>query len=126
MAGTESTIVLFPRFTTLVGPGPFTSAALDCSRFGSAQFQVWRSTFGAGLLHPPVFNLYFEESLDGLRWFQGPATPRAYQIADDDPKLFSYGFRLRWFRIRVAFTYADGTPGPASAIVTCWAEGLLR
>jgi hypothetical protein len=122
----ESTIVLLPRFTTLVGAGTYLTAPLDVSRFGSAQFQVWRGFFTYADESPllPKFTIYFEESLDGLYWVQGPSAAKPWVIEADKTKLFSYGFRLRWFRLRVAITRES--PGPQNVILTCWAEGLLR
>ena len=118
MAEVDAAIVFLPRFTTLVGASSFTSLPLDVSRFGSAQFQLWRGPLRGTT---PTFLAYLEESLDAENWVLGPSTPTGYDPATDDPtltrpKLFSYGFRLRWFRLRVE---------PASN-VTCWAEGILR
>lgn len=121
MADVDAAIVFLPRFTTLVGASSFTTLPLDVSRFGSAQFQLWRGPLRGTA---PTFLAYLEESLDAEHWVLGPSTPTGYDPATDDPtlvrpKLFSYGFRLRWFRIRVELGGVD----PA---VTCWAEGLLR
>ncbi|MCE9637730.1 MAG: hypothetical protein K8T90_18680 [Planctomycetes bacterium] len=121
MADVDAAIAFLPRFTTLVGASSFTTLPLDVSRFGSAQFQIWRGPLRGTT---PTFLAYLEESLDAEHWVLGPSTPTGYDPATDDPtlvrpKLFSYGFRLRWFRVRVEL---GGTnPG-----VTCWAEGLLR
>jgi hypothetical protein len=121
MSMVDSAIVLLPRFTTLVGASSFTTLPVDVSKYGSAQFQLWRGPLRGT---PAAFLAYLEESLDAEHWVLGPSTPTGYDPATDDPtltrpKLFSYGFRLRWFRIRIELS---GTaPG-----CTCWAEGLLR
>ncbi len=121
MSMVDSAIVLLPRFTTLVGASSFTTLPLDVSKYGSAQFHLWRGPLRGT---PAGFLAYLEESLDAEHWVLGPSTPTGYDPAIDDPtltrpKLFSYGFRLRWFRIRIELS---GTaPG-----CTCWAEGLLR
>jgi hypothetical protein len=121
MSNVDAAIVFLPRFTTLVGASSFTSLPLDTSRFGAAQFQLWRGPLRGT---NPTFLAYLEESLDAEHWVLGPSTPTGYDPATDDPtlvrpKLFSYGFRLRWFRIRVEL-------GGLNPVVTCWAEGLLR
>ncbi len=126
MAAVESSLVLLPRPTTLVGATSFTTLPLDVSGFGSVQLQLWRGpTRGAG---SPTIKFYFEESLDTETWALGPSTPVGYDPADETtggdptlakPQLFSYAFRLRWFRLRIETT---GT----APIFTCWAEGLLR
>ncbi len=120
MPGAESTIVLFPRFTTLIGASEglntFSSLPLDVSGFGSAQFQVWRG----GIKGPSQeFTLYLEESLDGRTWVLGSSAPRPLEMQSAGTRFLSYAFRLRWFRLRVEFEGPD-------ALVTCWAEGLLR
>lgn len=124
MSNVDAAIVFLPRFTTLVGASSFTTLPLDVSRFGSAQFQLWRGPLRGGPTPAPTFLAYLEESLDAENWVLGPSTPTGYDPATDDPtlarpKLFSYGFRLRWFRIRIELAGAN-------PVVTCWAEGLLR
>lgn len=125
MSEVDAAIVFLPRFTTLAGASSFTTLPLDVSRFASAQFQLWRGPIRGNppqASHP--FLAYLEESLDAENWVLGPSTPTGFDPADDDltltrPKLFSYGFRLRWFRIRIELSSTN-------PIVTCWAEGLLR
>lgn len=118
MSAVDASIVFLPRFTTLVGETEFTVPPLDVSQFSGAQFQVWRGPMrlasGVG-----TFKVYFEESLDTLTWVLGPNTPSPFTILEDEVRLFSYSFRLRWFRLRVEVTGTD-------PIVTTWAEGLLR
>jgi hypothetical protein len=122
VSNVDAAIVFLPRWTTLVGASSFSSLPLDCTRFGSAQFQLWRGPLRG--TDSPTFLAYLEESLDAQNWVLGPSTPTGYDPASDDPtlvrpKLFSYGFRLRWFRVRVVL-------GGTDPVVTCWAEGLLR
>jgi hypothetical protein len=113
----DASIVFLPRFTTLVSGGStsFATAPLDVSAFTGAQFQVWRGAVQGG--SGEEFQLYLEESLDGLSWVLGPSTPAAITIPANDPRFFSYSFRLRWFRLRAVVS---------GSLVTCWAEGLLR
>ena len=59
MESVEATIVFLPRFTTLVGPGPFRTLPLDVSKYSGAQFQLWVGPISAG-----SFTVYLEESLD--------------------------------------------------------------
>ena len=121
MAAVDASIIFLPRFTTLVGSGnysetfDFPTLPLDVSGHGGAQFQVWRSPMSGG-----TFKLFFEESLDADKWVLGASIPTGIDLNADETKFFSYGFRLRWFRLRVQLT------GAAWPIVTCWAEGLLR
>lgn len=129
MPAVESTIVLLPRPTTLVGAATFCTMPLDVSGFGSVQLQVWRGPIRGGGTDPePYWKVFFEESLDCETWALGSATPTGYDPAVDEtggdstfnrPQLFAYAFRLRWFRLRVEV--AGDAP-----IVTCFAEGLLR
>lgn len=124
MPAAESTIVFLPRFTTLKGesaPYSFHTQPLDVSQFASAQFQVFR---GPAITPSDVTQmlLYLEESLDCENWVLGASAPKAIAVKPLKTKLFSYGFRLRWFRLRIELTSDD----PAPLLVTCWAEGILR
>lgn len=121
----ESTIVFLPRFTTLVGPGTYTTQPLDVSQFASAQFQVWRGVqVGSSGLDVTKVKVFLEESLDCQEWVLGASAPRGVTIPYSESRLFSYGFRLRWFRLRVEIT-APGE-GSVAGLVTMWAEGILR
>jgi hypothetical protein len=126
MSAVDAGIVLLARPTTLIGATTFTTEPLDVSSYGSVEFQVWRGPIAGG--GGPTILFYFEESLDAQTWALGPSAPTGYDPANpvtggdptfDRPQFFSYGFRLRWFRIRVALT-------GAAPVVSCWAEGLLR
>ena len=116
----DGKIVFLPRFTALVGaqtgPATFTTQPLDVSRQGGAQFQVWRGPSSG------TVKLFLEESLDGETWVLGPSTPTGYDLNANETRFFSYGFRLRWFRLRVELRYTS-VNWPK---VTLWAEGLLR
>ncbi|MCE9634251.1 MAG: hypothetical protein K8T90_00975, partial [Planctomycetes bacterium] len=121
----ESTIVFLPRFTTLVGPGTYTTQPLDVSQFASAQFQAWRGVQACSSgLDATKVKVFLEESLDCQDWVLGASAPRGITIPYTATRLFSYGFRLRWFRLRVEIT-APGT-GDVAGLVTMWAEGILR
>ena len=129
MSMVESAIIFLPRPTTLIGAGSFTTLPLDVSRFGSFQLQLWRGPIRNG----GSYLAYFEESLDTETWVLGPSTPAGFDPADAvtggdptfaRPQLFSYAFRLRWFRMRFDLT---GIGAPlAGPMVTTWAEGFLR
>jgi hypothetical protein len=118
MPAVDSSFVILPRFTTLVGAASFTTLPMDVSSYGGAQFQVWRGPIrtasGTG-----TFTVYIEESLDTEEWVLGPETSQSFVIDASDRKFFAYDFRLRWFRLRIEL-------GGLAPIVTCWAEGLLR
>lgn len=119
MPSVDASIVFVPRFSTLVGETSFTTLPLDVSQFGGAQFQIWRGPIRVGSGPAGTFTVYLEESLDALTWVLGASSPTAHVIGDEETKLFSYSFRLRWFRVRIELAGTD-------PIVTCWAEGLLR
>jgi hypothetical protein len=115
----DAAIVLFPKYTTLVSNDSnetdFTTTPIDVSRFGSAQFQLWR---GPVLGSATSFKAFLEESLDGDTWSTPPGGLAAgYDPGENASKMFSYAFRLRWFRLRVAFK---------GECVPLWAEGMLR
>jgi hypothetical protein len=118
MPTVDAGVVFLPRLTTLVGATTFSTAPLDVSQQGGAQFQVWRGPIrlasGSGTL-----TLFLEESLDCQAWGLGPATPQGITIPESATQFFSYDFRLRWFRLR--FVLAGTAP-----MVSCWAEGILR
>jgi len=118
MSAVDAGVVFLPRFTALVGDATFTTAPLDVSRQGGAQFQVWRGPIrvatGAGSL-----TLFLEESLDAQSWSLGPSVTTGIPILEAVTHFLSYSFRLRWFRLK--FTLAGDAP-----MVSCWAEGLLR
>lgn len=118
MAAVDAGLVFLPRTTTLVGAASFATAPLDVSRQGGTQFQVWRGPIrvasGAGTL-----TMFMEESLDCQSWALGPITAQGIVIPENDPKFFSYDFRLRWFRVRFELSGTD-------PMVLCWAEGLMR
>lgn len=115
---TDTALVLLAKFTTLVSTDAqttsYSTAPLDVSRYGAAQFQVWR---GEAIGTSPTFKVFLEESLDGLSWTQPPGVGASIDPGKETLRLFSYAFRLRWFRLRVDFK---------GKYVTCWAEGLLR
>jgi len=114
----ESALVLFPRFTTLVGAGDFSSVPLDCSAYGSAQIELWRGPLiGSGT----QFRGYLEESLDGVNWQPPAASAQAHDPGSGLSIVLSHIFSLRWFRVRIGLTASANQP-----VVTCWAEGMLR
>lgn len=122
-AAAESTIVFFPRFTTLVGGPSFVTQPLDVSQFASAQFQVWvGGSSEATTDGTAMFDLVLEESLDAEIWNPGPGPAKTYVCKYNKPRLFSVGFRFRWFRLRVQPLEGQSSVG----IVTMWAEGILR
>jgi hypothetical protein len=114
----DAGLVFLPRFTTLVGDTEFITAPLDVSGHAGTQFQVWRGPIRVSS-GTPTLSLYIEESLDTYSWALGPSTPQGILLLENATQFFSYSFRLRWFRLRLAL---DGT----NPMVSCWAEGILR
>jgi hypothetical protein len=110
MSAVESTVVFFPRWTTLAGEFEAATPPLETSQFGGLQLQfvLAGAVGGTGL---PV--LYLDESLDGVFWPADATT--SYELGG--ARFFSVGFRLRWFRLRL-LTKAQFT--------TVWGEGVLR
>ena len=120
MPAVDSSFVILPRFTTLVGAAVFTTLPMDVSAYGGAQFQIWRGPFRVKTGTPaPSFTVFLEESLDTEEWVLGPDTATSFVIAEADRKFFAYDFRLRWFRLKVLILGDE-------PIVTCWAEGFFR
>lgn len=121
MAGAQSSLVLFPRFTTLIGIGDFAGSALDTSRFGSAQFELWRGPL-LGMADGAKLRVYKEESLDGVTWFPSAADNRGYDPGSGKSVVLSQAFGMKWFRLRAKLELTTGT----RVGVTLWAEGVLR
>lgn len=123
MGYAKSALTILPRFTTLVGKGvapgtsTFTTQPLDVSEYASAEFEFRRGPLCGGAT--PTFTAFLEESLDGQNWITGAGTSTYGIDPGTNGRFFSYGFRLRWFRLRIVL-YGSNTR------VTCWAEGLLR
>ena len=118
MPQVESGLVLFPRFTGLVGEDmDFTSLPVDVSKFSSAQLVLWRSAIVADGADA-VAEMHLEESLDGEEWVSPTTT--AVDPGADTVRLMNYAFRLNWFRIRIKMT------GDTNCLMSCWAEGVLR
>jgi len=108
MPGVDSFVVFFPRFTTLVA-GSYTSVPLDVSKFGGVQLEAWRAEAGP--------TLYVEESLDGVAWQD--AMSSSFDLTGGSSyasKFLSFGFRLRWFRVRLE----------ATQMMTVYVEGIMR
>lgn len=125
MAGNESALVLFPRFTSFVGSGDWTSVPLDCSAYGTAQIELWRGPLvGGGGGGTATFGAFLEESLDGVRWQPDAASAHAYDPGEGASVVLAHVFSMRWFRIRIKLDQPN--PGNPKPQVTCWAEGMLR
>jgi hypothetical protein len=120
MASIDSQIVIFPRFTSLAGTGSFASAPIDVSGYGGLQLQVWFGEFinASGESH---FKVHLEESLDAIVWPDEARFTLDLDVSKTYATTFlSFGFRLRWFRVRVEIT------GSPDLMATCWVEGILR
>ncbi len=116
----ESSLILFPRFSCLVGSGEFSSIPVDTSRFSSCQLEAWRGPMIAESA-TCTFRLWLEESLDGVVWH---AVGSGHDPGASKSRLLSHIFNLRWFRVRIKLDQTNGSaPQP---LVTCWCAGMLR
>jgi hypothetical protein len=116
--GQHVPVVLFPRFTSLVGQALFYGFAIDVSEYAAAELSLWRGLLidpGGGV---PTFKFYFQESTDRDSWQACYGTSSGYDPGDDTEIAASFKFRKRWFR---AYVNLQGT----NPSVTCWAQGFF-
>ncbi len=121
--GARSALILFPRFTTIVGKGDFTTAPIDAASFGSSQLELWRGDI-LDATGSTKFRVFLEESLDGVIWQPPAATAKGFDPGANKSSVLSHLFALRWFRARAAIQMDD--PLAATPRVTFWLSGLLR
>lgn len=113
MSGQLWPVILYSRFSTLVGGGAFYSLPLDVARFRAARLSIWRGQLvGAS----PAFSFVFMESSDRTTWSQigSPADPGAGQEA-----MVSVEFSRQFFQVGALLSGAD-------TAVSCFAYGFLE
>jgi hypothetical protein len=112
MAQVVTPVVLLPRFTSIVGIGPFPSLPVEVTAFQTARLTIWRGPMiGTG----PALSFAFLESTDRNAWF--PCTPSVSPVENVETPV-EFALDRRWFRVVV---HLFGTnPG-----VTCWVQGFF-
>ena len=121
MAGRQVPLVMFPRYTTLVGETTFTTIAMDVTDYQGARLSVWRGEIPAD----SAFKLTCQESTDQLVWSNCSGT----SVVDYDPGQEVEGqsvpaLKKRWFRIQIVLESNNPTnPYPQ---VTFWVVGFLE
>ncbi len=118
MAGELVPLVMFPRFTTLVGDSVFVTVGMDVTNFSSAIVNVWRGALiGTGT---PGVKFYFDESTDQVTWTTCSGTSGSGQAPSaGNEAQYTATLTKRWFRIRAELGNADNA-------VSCWAVGFLE
>jgi len=109
-------VVLFQRFTSLLGAGSFEGFAFDVRAYEGARINMWRGPLvGSG---SPTFSFFFQESTDRNTWVACEGTSAGEDPGADTESQVTFALSKRWFRAYVAL--AGTQPG-----VTCWAQGFL-
>lgn len=106
MQGEMVPVVLLPRFTTFAGGGRYETAPLDVTDYDRLVVEYGCGTvYGGGSV-----TVLFEESHDGIEWFELDSTAVAVDVRVD--------LTRRW--LRVAAVVGSGKA------ITCWCQGQLR
>jgi hypothetical protein len=104
-----------------MGEGSYTSDALEVPRYEKAILTFWRGPLvGGGGTFP--FRAYFEESQDGVDWYECDCTPTQPVTTTNTSEVYTIPFRKRWFRVRVALA-ANGSNVVA---ISTWLAGVLE
>ena len=111
-------IVLFPRFTSLLGATTFYGFAYDVRAYSAVRVTMWRGP----LVGDPsaTFKFYFEESTDRVNWVACNGTASGEDPGENAESQGSFAVTHRWFRSLVTMQGLSPPPG-----VTCWAQGFL-
>jgi hypothetical protein len=121
MAGRQVPVVMFPRYSTLVGATTFTTIAMDVTDYQGAVLGVWRGEIPTD----SAFKLTCQESTDQLVWSNCSGT----SVVDYDPGQEVEGqsaptLKKRWFRVQVVLvSNAPSNPFPQ---VSLWVVGFLE
>jgi len=118
--GRQVPVILFPRFTTLLGQGGdvFSTLPLDVTAFETARITLWRASLQG--TSTPTLKFFFDESTDRDTWATCTDTSSAgEQITTANTELVvAFPFGRKWFRLRARID--GGFPA-----VTCVAQGFL-
>lgn len=115
MTGKGLPLVIYPRFSALVGFGTYNSLPIEVSPYSGATLSVWRARL-AGTT--PTFGMAFQESLDRITWTSCLTTPSPTDPGEFDEKTYEIVFFMSWFRMVVVL-------GGTSPGATLWAMGTL-
>ena len=106
-------VVLFPRFTTLVGANiDFATLPLEVSAYDQEQITFWRGPLVNGL----AMYVVVQESNDRDAW----STLDSFQVPQEEETPSVADLSRRWFRVVVRLS--PSSVG-VQAIVSCWAQG---
>jgi hypothetical protein len=108
-------LVVFPRFTSLVGTQVNSSLPVPVSAYEGANIVVWR---GVLIGTAPTFQAFFAESNDQQFWTQVDGGAAADPGAGLE-LTFNLRFTKAWMKMEVLM----GGTGPGC---TCWAQGYLQ
>lgn len=118
--GRQVPVILFPRYTTILGTGgdEFTTLPLDMTEFESARITLWRSTMQG--TSSPTVTFFFDESTDRNTWTNCELTPFGGETipSDNSELVVPFPVGRKWFRLRARLD--GGAPA-----VTIWAQGFL-
>jgi hypothetical protein len=120
MPGVRDRIILFPRYTTLAGPGDFTTQPINVAAYSGGDITLWLGgvvTSGGGSISG---DFTIEESTDQAVWWAcagGTAT-----LSAGNSTTLSPTFTRAWLRIK--FTMAPA--GDALAVSTVYATGFIE
>lgn len=117
MDGKYVPVILYPRFTTLVGEGvEFFTFPLDIAAYEGARLTFWRGPLLGTL---PQMKFYLEESIDRQIWSTCSGIPATgFEISEATEAEKQFTFSKKWFRAMAILVGANATG-------TCWAQGFL-
>lgn len=111
MAGEFVPVVMIPRFTTLAGQpsGGFTTIGMNVANYS----RVTLNTYCGPVLRdqagtPGTPKITFEESTDQDNWTDcSGVTSGGDPLTPSGEKQYGFDLSKRWFRIKIAFEFAD-------------------
>lgn len=115
MAGRQTPIVAFPRYTTVLNGGPWLTAPIPCAQFSRVTLDVWHGT----LLNAFVISASFVESSDGVEFTPCAGGPWALPGGAGQTQLTA-DLTKAWFQFGIILG------GGSTAGVTLWSEGFLE
>jgi len=116
MAGQLVPVVMFPRFTGLIGATTYNSLAIDVAAFSELKISIWRSPIvsnaGSG-----AFSASVVESIDRDSWEDAGSTQHVDPGTNFEQQ-YVFPLSRRWMRMQIVLGGTD----PAT---TLWASGFL-